>query len=80
MNATLNTPVRLITPVPGGEDVQTTLGTLNVDVVGGQVDQGQLREQLAAMLTAAGAHLAETGTFPAPDPSPQREGESASLQ
>lgn len=80
MNATLKTPVRIVTSIPGGEDVTNTLGTLCVDVVGGQVDQGQLCEQLATMLTAAGAYLAETGTFPPdPTPAPLGEGESASL-
>ncbi|MCX4661489.1 hypothetical protein [Streptomyces uncialis] len=63
MDAFLTTPVHLITPVPGGADVRATLGTLRVAVVDGRVDQEQLREQLAAMLTEAGEHLARHGVL-----------------
>ncbi|MFJ2702988.1 hypothetical protein ACIO3R_07285 [Streptomyces sp. NPDC087428] len=57
MNAQMTTTVRLATLIPGGEVIETAIGTLTVPVRDGAVALDDLHKALGGMLRKASDHL-----------------------
>ncbi|MEU9199007.1 hypothetical protein [Streptomyces sp. NPDC048332] len=60
MDAQMTTTVRMATLIPGGEAVETPIGTLTVPVTNGVIAPADLLKALGDLLRAASDHLLST--------------------